>query len=127
MLVTAYPVAANHDCWWLTTLARWRRLHAIPRSALDPNDKDAFEELCTAPGLVLRALCGCEGLMAFPGPFSRLGMKRCQNCCRKLGISAGKGTPANNKEIEYSKQPGGVVSTAGPVPDTDYRNPVQDA
>jgi hypothetical protein len=96
-LVTAYPVAANHGHWWLAKVRHTSRsrLHAIPGDALDRTDEDAVDALCASPWPVLTSACGHAGEWTMPGPFSRLGMQRCGHCCRKLGIAAGWGTPAN--------------------------------
>jgi hypothetical protein len=93
--VTAYPVPANRGHWWLTTQPAWSRLHAIPGHAINPADEDMMEALCGAPWPVLRAACGLEKPMTMPGVSSRLGMPRCGHCCRRLGLEAGNGTPAN--------------------------------
>ena len=92
--MTSYPTEANMLCWWLTTVASWSHLHAISRAALDPGDEDAMVAL-SDPGLVLTAVCGITAEWTMPGFFSRGGMPRCARCCRKLGIAAGEGSPAN--------------------------------
>jgi hypothetical protein len=93
--MTSYPIEANKLCWWLTTVASWSHLHAIPRAAVDPADEDTVEALCGGPWPVLTAVCGCTAEWTMPGMFSRMGMARCARCCRKLGIAEGDGTPAN--------------------------------
>lgn len=97
--MTAYPIPANHDYWWLTTWLSWDRLHAVPRDAVDPDDEDACDVL-RSEGPVLTARCGIARPMAWPGMFSRLGLPRCAHCCRALGIPRGQGTPANETPEE---------------------------
>lgn len=101
--MTSYPVAANHGVWWLTTVASWSHLHAIPRAVLDPDDEDTVEALCGGPWPVRKALCGCTAEWTMPGMFSRMGLPRCGHCCRKLGVAVGEGVPAN----ETSRKTGG--------------------
>ena len=98
--MTSFPVAANHDHWWLTTEPRWKRLHAVPGTALDASDEDMLETLCEPPWPVLAAVCGWTGEMTMPGVLSRLSLQRCGHCCRKLGIKPGNGTPANEAHRE---------------------------
>jgi hypothetical protein len=100
--VTSFPVEANYGHWWLTTLPSWNRLHAIPGREVDRYDEDAVETLCEAPGPILTSACGREAHWTMPGVISRLGMARCAHCCRKLGIAAGNGTPANGREDNAS-------------------------
>lgn len=42
------------------------------------------------------AVCGARGSFQMPGLFSRMGAKRCKDCCRKLGIDQGRGAPFND-------------------------------
>ncbi len=93
--MTAFPVPGNHGHWWLTTILSWRCLHAIPAAAIDPADEEAVEELCEAPGPLLRAVCGTTAHMTLPGVISRFSLPRCASCCRVLGIPGGRGTPVN--------------------------------
>ena len=111
--MTSYPTDANARHWWLTTVPRWKRLHAVPGDALDRDDEDAVEALCAALDPcgedegplwpVLTAACGWAGEMTMPGVFSRLAMDRCAHCCRKLGIKPGRGTPANEAQREKTR------------------------
>jgi len=102
--MTSYPTPGNASCWWLVTVRSWNRLHAIPRAAVDPDDEDAVEALCGGPWPVLTALCACTAEWTMPGVFSRMGMARCGHCCRKLGITAGPGTPANAAHPDGKEQ-----------------------
>jgi hypothetical protein len=43
--------------------------------------------------------CGRSGRLDMPGIFSRMGAPRCKQCCKKVGIPAGKGAPANDKTL----------------------------
>lgn len=42
------------------------------------------------------AVCGLRGIMEMPGIFSRMGARRCKNCCRILGVPQGDGAPYND-------------------------------
>jgi hypothetical protein len=97
--MTSHPVEANGWDWWLPPIASWRRLHAVSRCLLDPEDAEAVELLCAAPGLWLTAVCGYAGHMTMPGLVSRMGMPRCGHCCRALRIGGGPGTPANESAL----------------------------
>lgn len=92
MPVSAHPTPENHGCWWLVT-GRWERLHAVPAAAISPAQmRSALDDGDLLPR---RAVCGTDGDWTMPGMFSRLGRARCAHCCRRLGIPAGNGTPAN--------------------------------
>ncbi len=93
--MTAFPVPGNHLHWWLVTGTRWRRLHAIPASVFDQWDEDTVGALCRHPGPTASALCGYEGGWRLPGMLTRLGQARCAQCCDRLGIGRGHGTPVN--------------------------------
>jgi len=41
-------------------------------------------------------VCGRKGYLTMPGIFSRLGLKRCEHCCRIVGIPQGDGSPYNH-------------------------------
>lgn len=91
--MTSHPTSENRSHWWLTT-PTWRRLHAIPGTALDyPTLRTTIDDGAT---VVRRAACGQDVELVFPGMGSRLGMPRCVHCCSALSITRGKGTPANN-------------------------------
>lgn len=92
--MTAHPIEENAGCWWLVS-GKWRRLHALPESAVDRTDEDAMDRLCYPPGVPGRAACGMRRGWQMPGLFSRLGRRRCTPCCEALGIEPGYGTPAN--------------------------------
>ncbi len=92
--MTAFPVPGNASHWWLVTIASWRRLHAVPATLLDPDDSEAFTELCEE-GALFKAACGGTWPMTYPGVLSRYGLPRCATCCRALHIPPGKGTPVN--------------------------------
>lgn len=41
-------------------------------------------------------VCGLRGTFLMPGLFSRMGAKRCKECCEKLGVPQGRGAPFND-------------------------------
>ncbi|NEA22661.1 hypothetical protein [Actinomadura bangladeshensis] len=102
--MTAMPNPANRGLWWLTTAAAWNRLHAVPPTAVDPDDEDACDRL-RSNELPLTAVCGIRAVMAWPGLSSRLSLPRCAGCCRKLGIPRGDGTPCNDDTLEDPPMP----------------------
>lgn len=82
------PLPLSDDDWrrrWLVT-GRWYALHRI-----------AEIEWRTAERLGGRgtAICGRKGNWQMPGIFSRMGLKRCPNCCKLLAIPPGDGAPFN--------------------------------
>lgn len=40
-------------------------------------------------------VCGRHGWLMMPGTLSRMGLPRCKQCCRLLGIPEGDGIPLN--------------------------------
>lgn len=40
--------------------------------------------------------CGWKAHLAIPGIFSRMGLRRCAKCCRRLGYPQGVGSPKND-------------------------------
>lgn len=109
--MTSYPIPANEDCWWLTTPTSWSRLHAIRREYLPPEDEALVESLTDGEGgwPMETAVCGRTQEWTMPGVLSRLSMPRCGHCCRRLGLKAGNGTPANEA---YREARGAMVAPA---------------
>lgn len=93
--MTAFPTDENHGHWWLTTFARWERLHAVPGDALTWDDLS--EAIDHGEGVQRRAACGPELDLIYAGMISRFTLPRCSHCCRALGIPSGDGTPCNEK------------------------------
>jgi hypothetical protein len=92
--MTSHPIGENAGHWWLVS-GKWRRLHAIPASAANPQAmRTAIDDNEPIPA---RAACGIRRGWWMPGLGSRLGLRRCTPCCRALGIPAGNGTPANEE------------------------------
>lgn len=97
--MTAHPTPENLGHWWLTT-GRWQRLHAIPATAITPEQmRNAIDDAQPAAAL---SACGLPRGWDMPGIASRLALPRCPHCCRTLGIPAGKGTPANEADLRSS-------------------------
>lgn len=91
--MTALPTPANHNHWWVHTTSA-TRLHALPGTTINPDDSEELE-LFRWEGITTRAVCGRERTWWWPGVFSRLGLPRCGDCCDRLGIERGNGTPGN--------------------------------
>jgi hypothetical protein len=51
-----------------------------------------------------RTACGRKGQMSIPGLPDRLGMKRCQRCCKRTGIPLGIGAPGNDQNLTAEEQ-----------------------
>jgi hypothetical protein len=91
--MTSHPTPDNHHHWWLVT-GRWDRLHAIPGTAITPEQmRTAIDDMQPLPA---RAACHLRREWQMPGIASRLVRTRCTACCHALGIPTGHGTPANN-------------------------------
>jgi hypothetical protein len=95
--VTSHPVPENHGQWWLCA-GRWKNLHAIAGELLTGEQMRAAID--HAEPIVLPAACGLERPWVMPGMGSRLGLRRCERCCRALGIPLGYGTPANEASLK---------------------------
>ncbi|MFJ1657203.1 hypothetical protein [Streptomyces anthocyanicus] len=94
--MTAHPIPENAGHWWLVS-GKWRRLHALPREAVTPDQMRASTD--EARPIPARAACGMRRRWWMPGLFSRLGRRRCTPCCTALGIPPGYGTPANEADL----------------------------
>ncbi|RCH70497.1 hypothetical protein DT019_03130 [Streptomyces sp. SDr-06] len=91
--MTSHPIPENHNHWWLTC-GKWRRLHAIPGTAISRDEmRDAIDECVLLPA---RAACRLRRAWDYPGLGSRFGRRRCTACCQAIEIPNGHGTPANN-------------------------------
>lgn len=65
-------------------------LHALGEISNDA-DEDWYGEGKTA--------CGRVGQWEIPGLFSRMGVKRCDRCCDRLGFPRGVGSPKNDSHL----------------------------
>lgn len=81
-----WPLLAAWD--WVV-LPTYERLHHL--ASLD--DPDETERYWVGTG---RTSCNRRGLLAIPGIFSRMGLPRCQTCCRRAGFPQGTGSPKND-------------------------------
>lgn len=86
-------VRDNGNPWpiWVM-LPSWKVIHAA-RSIEDYIDSTDDDWWTGGPGVTV---CGHGGHLAIPGLFTRLGRKRCDHCCRALGIPPGVGHPKND-------------------------------
>lgn len=77
----------------------WNRLHYV--SDITDWDEEFFElndkQFETSNPHRWKTVCGLQVKLTAPGFISRLGLERCKNCCKLLGITAGNGCPANDK------------------------------
>lgn len=80
---------------WLVLGENGDRLHRIATPELDVWAGDYDGEWGVLHG---QAVCGRGGAFLMPDLFSRLGLPRCVDCCRRLGIPAGEGAPFNTQE-----------------------------
>ena len=89
------PLALDNNNWrsrWLAA-GEWDALHRI--SSIEWNEPD---EMISGSGI---AVCGRQRQFHMPGIFSRMGLKRCPDCCVALGIPEGEGAPFNAFDGEY--------------------------
>lgn len=76
--------------------ASWTVLHHI--SPADDDFDPAYWVTFPDP---IRATCGRLLKWAcVPGVFTRIGAKRCDRCCDRMGYPRGKGSPRNDKAIQ---------------------------
>lgn len=83
-----WRLVSSDDDWrrrWLVTPS-WGALHRI--AAIEWHDGERLG----GPGV---AVCGLRAVFQMPGVLSRMGLKRCQRCCARLGLPAGNGAPFN--------------------------------
>ena len=82
------PLPIDADNWrsrWLVA-QRWNALHRIAEIVWEDG------EMIVGEGVTV---CGRRARFSMPGIFSRMGLKRCPQCCKALGIPAGNGAPFN--------------------------------
>ena len=79
------------ECDWAETQAGYS-LHHV--AVLDHAGR--FDEERQGWG---KTTCGIWTNLSVPGVFARMGWKRCQNCCRMLGVVPGVGSPKNDPEL----------------------------
>ena len=99
--MTARPTPANRHHWWAHD-AGAALLHALPATAVDPDDEDAVDRF-RWDGVTARAVCTKEGTWWWPGLASRLALPRCVLCGDRLGLPRGKGTPDNDPDSRRAK------------------------
>jgi hypothetical protein len=88
------PLPIPQDDWrrrWMV-FPRWRNLHRVAEIAWSDE-----EDMISGEGATV---CGRRGSLAIPGIFSRMGLKRCPQCCRAMGIPQGNGSPYNADILE---------------------------
>jgi hypothetical protein len=73
--------------WCVTRGGNWNRLHRVVSGVTVNKNYVGVKKAKT--------LCGLTGEFQMPGIFSRMGLRRCANCCRIAGLPTGKGAPAN--------------------------------
>jgi hypothetical protein len=98
--MTSHPIPENHGAWWLVH-GRWRVLHAIREDSI--TQQDMRTAIDYAEPLTREAVCGTVRAWVMPGMGSRLGLRRCVPCCRRLGILNGCGTPANETSLRGAR------------------------
>ena len=93
---TLAPLLLDADNWrsrWLVD-RRWNALHRI--ASIEWEEPD---EMIAGEGI---SVCGRQRRFFMPGIFSRMGLKRCAECCKLLGIPRGDGAPFNVLEGEHA-------------------------
>lgn len=77
---------------WLV-LPSWGKLHKL-------RDATELREDYVPIGVIGTTECGRAGWLVMPGIFSRMGLPRCTQCCRKLHLPVGDGAPQNDKQLQ---------------------------
>lgn len=93
---TLAPLPLDDDHWrsrWLVD-RRWNALHRIASIEWDEPD-----EMIAGEGV---SVCGRKHRFCMPGFPSRMGLKRCGECCKLLGIPTGDGAPFNVLEGDHA-------------------------
>lgn len=73
------------------------RLHFVPKA---DTQGDFFDDAThSSADTTANAICGLRCDWMAPGVFSRMGMPRCQRCCKALGIPRGSGCPLNQEAL----------------------------
>ena len=85
------PLRDTHWGWWYTS--KGGVLHFIHQA----EDLKWYAKMRDLGGFKLKASCGLLAHFTPAGMFSRMGRKRCDRCCVKMGIPKGKGTPRNEQ------------------------------
>ncbi|MFE6305000.1 hypothetical protein [Nocardiopsis sp. NPDC057823] len=93
--MTARPIAENFGHWWVYAAPEYSELHAMPTTAVDPDNPDTVEAF-RSEGITAAAVCETTDTWWWPGIISRLYRDRCTACCDRLGIPPGKGAPVND-------------------------------
>lgn len=89
-------VSENHYGWrwrWLV-FRNYERLHRFKSLIWD-------EARWAGVGTTV---CGRKGALIMAGVFSRIGLPRCQYCCRMLGLPQGNGAPFNDGTLSKDMQ-----------------------
>lgn len=76
-------------------LGEWDWWYAPPYNVLHAAEVEYDPREDTAGDGV--TACGWKTHLAIPGFLSRMGLRRCFYCCRKLGYPQGIGSPKNDK------------------------------
>lgn len=96
------PLKLSKKRWrsrWLV-LPSWRALHRVAVAEWE-NVADYSGSYIEATGTTL---CGKSGALRVPGILSRMGLPRCKECCRLLGLPNGDGAPFNDKKLKPAQQ-----------------------
>jgi len=76
-------------------LGEWNWWYARPYNVLHAATVE-YDPLYDTAGDGVTA-CGWRTRLAIPGIFSRMSMRRCAHCCRRLGYPQGVGSPKNDE------------------------------
>lgn len=94
--MTRQPLPLPLEDWrsrWLYKGPRPSRIHRISEIEWGSGSQwGEPDEKIDGEGV---AVCGVRGYWHMPGILSRMGLKRCERCCKALGIPQGNGAPFN--------------------------------
>lgn len=80
-----------NDIDWVVT-GRWKTLH---HATLTPERSEELDDYASLDDVTFD--CGRRvARVHIPGPFTRMGAKRCDRCCDRNGLPRGVGSPKND-------------------------------
>ncbi len=85
------PLDIQKDNWrsrWLV-FDDWNVLHRVAKMTWH----EEYGDKIAGQGMTV---CEKEGFIQMPGIYSRMGLDRCPECCKAMGVTPGKGNPYND-------------------------------
>jgi hypothetical protein len=105
------PLAIPFENWrsrWVIS-GRGTMIHRLAKMRWEDDDP---EEMIYGVG---EAICGKTGSFRMPGIFTRMGGKRCPQCCKAMNIPNGNGHPYNEKPALLEPGDAEAIAALPPV------------